>query len=246
MPDLRVPSRARATLTAVLVAVAAVVAAGCGGINIPPLAPGDMPRLDAAGNFPHRGYVVEAGDTLVIRYTFHQELNQEVVVRPDGKVTLHQVGDIEVAGFSPTALEAELVRRTSSRLRNPEIVVSISKFSEKTVYVGGEVAKPGSVTYRRGLTPLQAIIAVGGFKEGARLDSVVLVRGGGQADRFISRTLNLTDVVAEGTREEVDLAPHDIIYVPRTRVADANLWVKQHITEMVPLFRGASMPLPLY
>jgi protein involved in polysaccharide export with SLBB domain len=231
----------------IVVVVAVVVAGGCGPtITIPPLKSEDIARLDAAGNFPHRDYVIEAGDTLQIRYTFHQELNQDVVVRPDGKVTVHQIGDVEVAGFAPAALEVELVRRSSARLRSPEIVVSISKFSEKTVYVGGEVGKPGSVAYRRGLTPLQAIIAVGGFKEGARLDTVVLVRSGGQGDRFISRTLNLTDVVAKGEPESVQLAPQDVIYVPRTPIADANIWVKQHITEMLPFFRGASMPLPLY
>lgn len=244
MADVRGRSCARAVL-ALVVTVAA--AAGCGSrVNVPLLTPADVPRLEAAGNFPHRGYVIEAGDSLQIRYTFHQELNQEVVVQPDGKVTLHQLGDVAVAGMSPKALEAQLVERSSTRLRNPEIVVSVSKFSEKTVYVGGEVGKPGGVSYRRGLTPLQAIIAVGGFKEGARLDSVVLVRAGAGPDHFISRRLNLHEVVGEGHREPVELAPHDVLYVPRTPIADANLWVKQHITDLIPLFRGASMPIPAF
>lgn len=230
-----------------LAVAAAMATAACSStVTVPALKAEEVTSLEDIGNFPHRGYVVEAGDTLQIRYTFHQELNQEAVVQPDGKVTLHHVGDLVVAGLEPKAVEAELVRRTSSRLRNPEIVVSITKFSEKTVYVGGEVGKPGSVTYRRGLTPLQAIIAVGGFKEGARLDSVVLVRSGGQPDRFMSRRLNLTEVVSDGNRELVQLAPHDVLYVPRTPIADANLWVKQHITDLIPLFKGMNMPLPVF
>jgi protein involved in polysaccharide export with SLBB domain len=225
-------------------AVAALVT-GCTSVSVPRIAPGDLAKLDAAANFPHRGYVVEPGDTLQIRYTFHQELNQEAVVQPDGKVHLHHVGDVDVAGRAPRDVEALLVEKTSNRLRNPEIVVSVAKYSEKSVYVGGEVGRPGFIPYRRGMTPLQAVIAVGGFKETARPETVVLVRPGTTQDQYISRSLNLSKAAHGGTREPVYLAPHDVLYVPRSRVADANLWVKQHITDMIPLFRGASMPLPI-
>ncbi len=228
-----------------LSAAVAALAMGCTSVSVPPLVAADLPKLEAAGNFPHRGYVIEAGDTLQVRYTFHPDLNQDAVVQPDGKVNLHHVGDVEVAGHSPSDVEALLVEKTSTRLRAPEIVVGISKFSEKSVYIGGEVGKPGFVPYRRGMTPLQAVIAVGGFKETARMDTVVLVRLGATPEQYISRTLDLSKAVHEGNREGVYLAPHDVVYVPRSRVADANLWVKQHITDMIPLFRGASMPLPL-
>jgi protein involved in polysaccharide export with SLBB domain len=228
-----------------LTAVLALLVTACTSVKVPPLADADLPRLDAAANFPHRGYAIEAGDTLQVRYTFHQELNQEAVVQPDGKVHLHHVGDLEVAGRSPREVEALLVEKTSTRLRQPEIVVGITKYSDKTVYIGGEVGKPGFIPYRRDMTALQAVIAVGGFKDSARTDTVVLVRMGSTPEQYMSRTLDLSKTTHGGAREPLSLAPHDVLFVPRSRVADANLWVKQYIGDMIPLFRGVSMPLPL-
>lgn len=227
-------------------AAAGLLAAGCGSseITVPALTAAELPRLEAAGNFPHKAYRIEPGDTLQIRYTFHPEMNQDVIVQPDGKVTLTKVGEVSVAELGAGDLERLLVERTSDRLRNPEVIVSIARYSEKTVYVGGEVGKPGAVPYRKGLTPLQAIIAVGGFRDTARTDSVILIRGARAPEgEVITRKLNLAEVVQDGAREPLILAPHDVVFVPRTPIADANVWVRQHITDLIPFFRGATMPV---
>lgn len=221
--------------------------AGCGKeITVPPLTAQDVPVMTAAGNFPEQVYRLEPGDTVLIRYVFHPEMRQEDIVRPDGKISANLVGEIAVAGMTTKELEAYLMTATAEQLRNPEVVVSVSKFAEKQVYVGGEVFRPGNLTYRKGLTPLQAVIAAGGFREGARVDSVVLVRLAGR-DQVIARKVNLEEVVADGSRELAVLAPNDIVYVPRSQIANANLWVRQHITDLIPLFRGmgigASFPL---
>jgi hypothetical protein len=55
----------------------------------------------------------------------------------------------------------------------------------------------------------------------------------------MSRTLNVSDTVVNGTREPLFLAPHDVVYVPRSSIAEANLWVKQHITDLFPFLRGS-------
>jgi protein involved in polysaccharide export with SLBB domain len=139
-------------------------------------------------------------------------------------------------------LEAVLKVRTSDRLRDPEVVVSIARYNDKSIYVGGEVWKPGMLPYRKGLTPLQAVSAAGGFRDTARVDSVVLVRNGA-GDDFIARKLNLKEVVNEGQPEPIILAPHDVIFVPRSAVADANVWVRQWLTDMIPFFRGYTIPI---
>jgi protein involved in polysaccharide export with SLBB domain len=195
--------------------------------------------LHAAGNFPHEKYIIVPDDVLQIRYTFHNEMSQEVAVQPDGKITATLVGQTVAAGMTTAQLEKFLVEKTSDRLRNPEVIVSIAKFAERNVYVGGEVAKPGMVRYRQGLTPLQAIIAAGGFLESARPDSVVLTRTGESLNEAVSRRLNITESVSEGTKEPLVLAPHDVVYVPRSSIAEANLWVKQHITDLFPFLRGS-------
>jgi hypothetical protein len=70
---------------------------------------------------------------------------------------------------------------------------------------------------------------------------VILVRTGGSEKKFIARKLNLAQTTNDGVKEPVALAPHDVIFVPRTEVADANIWVRQHISDMIPLFRGVGV-----
>jgi protein involved in polysaccharide export with SLBB domain len=212
---------------------------GCGPeIKVPPLTMADVSRMQMAANYPHETYRIETGDTIQIRYTFHPEMNQEEVVRPDGKVTATMVGDINVVGMTTAELAQLLIKRTSDRLRDPEVVVEVTRFNEKTVYVGGEVGRPGIIPYRRGLSPLQAILAAGGFRDTARLDSIILVRADGQENDFISRKINLEEVIVDGSKEPIALAPHDVIFVPKTPIANANVWVRQYITDLVPFLRG--------
>ena len=213
---------------------------GCGStVAAPALTVEDIPRFSMAGNFPDHIYRMEPGDTLQIRYTYHPDMNQEIVVLPDGKISVQLVGEIPVSGMTTRELEQSLAQKTSENLRDPEVIVSVSKFAERTVYIGGEVEKPGTIPYRKGLRPLQAIISAGGFRETARADSVILVRTGGSETQFISRKLNLTDSTG-GIEEPLILAPHDVIFVPRSSIAEANLWVKQHITELIPFLKGSA------
>jgi protein involved in polysaccharide export with SLBB domain len=167
-------------------------------------------------------------------------MNQEVMVRPDGKITASMVGEIVVGGMTTAQLEKLLVVRTSDLLRSPDVVVGITKYAEKSVYIGGEVRRPGMVRYRQGLTPLQAVIAAGGFIDTAQPDSVILVRRNGMEDSFISRKLDLTEKIVRGDNVPLFLAPNDVVYVPRSSIAEANLWVKQHITDLFPFLRGSA------
>jgi protein involved in polysaccharide export with SLBB domain len=213
---------------------------GCGNpIAAPALTSDEIPRFAAAGNFPDHVYRIEPGDTIQIHYTFHPDMNQEIVVLPDGKIGAQLVGEIAVAGMTTKQLETFLIQRTSDNLQNPEVIVSVTKFAERTVYIGGEVEKPGAISYRKGLRPLQAIIAAGGFRDSAQIDSVILIRTGGLDNEFISRKLNLADSVS-GIKEPVFLAPHDVVYVPKSSIAEADLWVKQHITELFPFLKGSA------
>jgi protein involved in polysaccharide export with SLBB domain len=93
------------------------------------------------------------------------------------------------------------------------------------------------------LTPLQAIIAAGGFLPTARLDSVILVRPQAGDQPYIARKLDLERVVAGGEKEPILLTPDDVIFVPRTPIANANVWVRQHVTDLLPFLR-TTMPIP--
>jgi protein involved in polysaccharide export with SLBB domain len=208
---------------------------GCGpDIKVPPLTLAEASRMEAAANYSKQTYRIEPGDSLSIRYTFHPEMNQEEIVRPDGKISAFLVGDVVVTGMTSAELSRFLVEQTSHRLRDPEVIVDLIRSSEKTIYVGGEVGRPSAVPYREGLSPLQAILAAGGFRETARLDSVILVRAQGQEKDYISRKINLEEVLVDGAKEQIVLAPQDVIFVPRTAIANANVWVRQHIRDLLP------------
>lgn len=220
-----------------------LVMGGCGRpINVAALTPEDVRRLQANAEQVEQAYRIEPGDTLHLRYPFHPEMDQEVVVQADGKIMALGVGPLVVSGLSTAELQELLKEKTSHRLRNPEVAVTIRRYGDKAVYVGGEVGRPGVLVYRKGLTPLQAIIAAGGFRETARVDSVILVRPAEQDGQFMARKLDLGQVTTEGVEEPVTLAPDDILFVPRTPVANAGLWVRQHIVELFPLIRGTSLP----
>jgi protein involved in polysaccharide export with SLBB domain len=230
----------RATVSLMSLVMAPLFFGSCGApINVKPLTTQDISTLQSVGKDADEIYIILPGDTLQIRYTFHPEMNQEATVQPDGKITASLLGPIVVGGLTTTRVGQVLVEKASEQLRDPEVIVNITRFAERNIYVGGEVKKEGMVRYRKGLSPLQAIIAAGGLTDSARADSVILVRRTGNSDEeTISRKLNLVESVADG-KEMLFLAPEDIVYVPRTSIAEANIWVRQHITDLFPFFRSS-------
>jgi protein involved in polysaccharide export with SLBB domain len=221
---------------------------GCGPqVSVKPFSAEELARLkNEAAETERRGYRIEPGDTLMIRYPFHPEMDQEAMVRPDGTFTATSVGAVSAGGLTSVELANQLKAKTSQRLRDPEIIVTISKYGERGVYVGGEVGRPQMLVYRQGLTPLQAVMAAGGFLPTARLDSVVIVRPNEGTEPFMARKIDLGSVIHKGETESLALMPRDVIFVPRTGIANVNIWVRQHITELIPFFRLDMPTLPIF
>ena len=120
----------------VFLAVAlAVLVSGCSSkpITVPPLTNVDLAEMKAAANFPHEVYRLEPGDAIQIRYTHHPEMTQDDVIRPDGKINAKLVGQIQVAGLTKNELGQLLAKRTSDHLKDPEVVVTVTRFSESTL-----------------------------------------------------------------------------------------------------------------
>jgi len=181
---------------------------------------------------PGPDYRIELGDTLHVRFLYQPDMSEEVPVRPDGRISLASTGELEVVGLTPTELEKLIVERSQSHLRNPEVTVVITKLGERRVYIGGEVAKPGYVVLVPNMTPLQAIVEVGGFKTTAKLDSVMLITPGADGS-FSAARLNMQQVV-DGVPERVRLHTNDVVYVPRTWVADMGIVVDQYVRGLIP------------
>jgi hypothetical protein len=107
--------------------------------------------------------VLGPGDVLDIKFRYADELNDNQTVRPDGKITLQMVDEVQAAGLTPLELDAKLTELYSKYLKDPVISVVVRELVSQRVYVGGEVNKPGEVLLAGQLTALQAIMASGGF-----------------------------------------------------------------------------------
>jgi len=194
----------------------------------------EIPQPTAA-----KEYVMAYGDVLDIRFFYNPELNMQAPIRPDGKISLELVGDIQAAGLSPAALTDQLRDLYEGKLRNPEVTVILSTFSDRKIYVGGEVNNPRAIELGRDQTVFQAIMEAGGFKATAHLANVVVLRDQGTSEPLFF-TLDYKDTVKYGAVDpeaapDLSLQPNDIIFVPKTRVARWGQLVDQYFTQLVPI-----------
>jgi polysaccharide export outer membrane protein len=174
-------------------------------------------------------------DVLAIRFTYHPEQDPKgpISIRPDGQVTIEGVGTIPAAGLTPDELGKEIAQLTSKRLRDPQVVVTVSQFAPRKIYVGGEVKNPGIVQFQGDISPMQAIFERGGFTSEAQMDSVILIRNAGSPDPIIGR-INVNQALENAKPEQISLLTEDVLYVPMSGIARADLWVRQHLNDIIP------------
>jgi len=189
-------------------------------------------------------YRLAPGDLLDVKFTYHPEENERVPVRPDGRINLQVAGDVNAAGLTVGELEKVVVERASRTLRGPVVSIVIAGFAEHKVYVTGQVAKPGFVVFRHGMTPLEAIVERGGFADDAKTDQVVHMRRvGGQVE---AQKIDLSGVVAGTAAEEATLSPNDIVIVPRTFIGKADVFVDQWIRGLLPTIPRPGIDIPAF
>lgn len=181
-------------------------------------------------------YVVQLGDTLEIKHFYNPELNDLLPVRPDGRISLELIGDVQAAGLPISDLRAILLQRYAAYVRKPEVAVIVKEFGGNRVYVAGEVNQPGVLPTNGHLTILQAIIQAGGYKRSAEMRSVVVLRNQGTSSP-VFLTIDLKDSLTRPGAQVNDtvLRPYDIVFVPQTRVARMADLVDQYVDELLPL-----------
>jgi len=183
-------------------------------------------------------YRIQDADELEISFFYNPQLNKTVRVRPDGRITLQLVDDVLVTGLTPMEVDALLTKEYGKELKDPEISVIVASYTNYQVYVGGEVEKPQAVDISDNLTPVEAVLKAGGFKETAKLEHTIIIRRG-QDDKPVSYAVNLEEMLYGGGRG-FKLQPDDVVYVPKTKIAEANKFVQQYISDLI-LFRGMSL-----
>ena len=183
-------------------------------------------------------YILQAGDTIDITFYYHPDNNQQnLLVRPDGKVILPLIGEVQAGGLTATQLAESIAKRASVNLRDPKVAVNVKTMKETRIFVGGEVAKPGFVNYVAGMTAVQAIVQAGGWKDTADLYEVVLLQKINEnTNEYRPTKLNLHKVINDGdTKADIVLGAADILVLGKTGVAKANLWMQQYVINMLPI-----------
>ncbi|MFQ5352268.1 MAG: polysaccharide biosynthesis/export family protein [Candidatus Binatia bacterium] len=180
-------------------------------------------------------YHLGTGDELRIKFLYHEDLNSEVTVRQDGDIALSGLGGFYAYGLTTAELEADINRRASLTYRGPEVSVLVVRQKAHRAYVGGEVKRPGFVDLRPGMTSLRAVFDRGGFSDTAKIDNVLHIRWE-DSGAYAARVVDLKTVLESGdVRNDVILSANDIVFVPKTRIANADLWVQQYIRDLIPI-----------
>ncbi|HVN86580.1 MAG TPA: polysaccharide biosynthesis/export family protein [Candidatus Binatia bacterium] len=177
-------------------------------------------------------YRLQPGDLLRVKFLYHPEMDVKLPVRPDGKITLQDVGEIEATGMTADELAQVIRQRSSEFLRDPAVTVIVADLAERGVYVGGEVRTPGFVKYRQGMTPLQAILDRGGFTLSARMDYVVHLVP--RPHEYLATRIDMSRAL-QGQGEMVQLQPNDMVYVPRSTIGDVDAFLTLYVRTILPI-----------
>lgn len=183
--------------SAVLTATAFVLASCAHGGAAPP-------RAEGPGE-----YLIGREDVLDVSVWRDGDLSRTVPVRPDGRISLPLVGELEAAGKTPHAVADEIRARLNPFVEDPRVVVIVKEINAPKFYVIGEVTHPGGYPLRTHTTVLQALSVAGGPNEFASRGGIVVVRGGGKHRIEV----DYSEIVAKPTRD-FTLEPGDTIVVP--------------------------------
>jgi polysaccharide biosynthesis/export protein len=190
--------------------VMALLVAGCSTPAYPP-----APREAASADY---NYVIGPLDIVNIIVWRNPELSMTAVpVRPDGKVTTPLVEDVLAVGKTPAALSRDIEKALAKYIRDPVVTVIVTTFvgpTSEQIRVIGEATRPQILPFRKNMTLLDVMIAVGGLTDFADGNRASIVRAGEGGKLY---SVRLRDLVKRGDiSANVDMSPGDILIIPQS------------------------------
>lgn len=179
------------------------------------------------------------GDVIDFQSVGAPEINRKLTVAPDGRIHPPMLAPIMAADRTADDLKADLEMQYGAYLRNPSIMLAPDSFASQKFYVGGEVAKPGMYDLAGETDPLQAIVLAGGFLTSARREEVVVLRRGAGGQPFM-RIYDLRSAWASQAlmAELPRLRRFDVVWVPKSRVAELGQFTQQFVRDALPITIG--------
>lgn len=214
--------------------VIAALCAGCG-----PVVKTATPLGEAISS--DRGdYRIAPMDELRIEFLTDETFGRVVRVRPDGRISLQNGIELKVAGRTIHEATGAIASAYGKFMRDPWVSLEVNTFAAQRTFVGGEVDKPGVQPLVGPTTLLQAITVAGGFKDTARTDEVVIIRYNTDGRRIVF-SVNVDDVISgRDLHQDVELMAQDMVFVPRSDIANVDLWVDQYVRKALPLSSSSS------
>jgi protein involved in polysaccharide export with SLBB domain len=208
--------------------------AGCGGAGGRPQLIGATPHAEVA-DFPplETEYRLQSGDEVRIVVVGNDEMSATVPVRPDGRISAPGVGDLQAGGRTIAVVTEELRAQLRRLIRYPEVSVMLVKHAEQVVYVLGEVEVPGAKPYVPSMTTLHALGSAGGPRKTGKASSVVVLRRTGPSELEVYQVDIEAALDGKATARDFFLKPYDLVYVPRTFIANLNLFMDQYVRQNV-------------
>ena len=159
------------------------------------------------------GYVIGADDVLTVVFWRDKDMSADVTVRPDGKVTLPLLNDLDAAGKTPDELRKAITEAASRFVEEPTVSVVVKQINSRRVYITGMVGKSGAYPLSAPTTVLQLISMAGGLGEFAHFKDIIITRV--ENGRQVALKFNYSEVQkGKNLHQNIELKPGDTVIVP--------------------------------
>jgi polysaccharide export outer membrane protein len=158
-------------------------------------------------------FVIGPNDVLTIVFWRDKDMSSDVSVRPDGKISLPLLNDVQAAGLTPEQLRVQITTAAAKLVEDPTVSVVVKEINSRRVFITGQVAKPGTYALSGPTTVLQLIAMAGGVLEYADSKNIAIMRTeNGKPSSF---QFNYKDVTKrKNLKQNIELKPGDTIIVP--------------------------------
>src|SRR5215475_15168048 len=169
------------------------------------------PAQPAAAAVADAGYKIGPQDVLKVDVWKEPEITRVVPVRPDGKISLPLLNDVQASGLTAMELANTITEGLKKFINNPQVTVTVTEINSRRVYVTGEVTRPGAFQLLPNMTALQALTSASGFTQFANPKKCYVLRNEG--GKQVKHPFNYRAVL-DGKQDDIPLQPGDTIVVP--------------------------------
>lgn len=193
--------------------------------------------MDDGSPFPqgqsNEAFRLGPGDELTVRFFYHPQLDETLIVSSDGKIYLQLIGEIHAAGLRIPELAQSIRDNYADVLKDPEVTVVLKSLGTREFFIGGEVKNPGAFPLRPQTSLAQAIMIAGGLLPTANPRQIFVFRKSAD-DSLDVKVFDFKEMVKQKRLEAIYLAQFDVVYVSPTLIAEVDKFVEQYINKVIP------------